>query len=256
MRSARILIVEDNALVAQGTQAMVNQAGYEVAGCTASGEAAVALAARLQPDLVLMDIRLRGQMDGVEAARRIRAQQAVPVIYVSAYIDELTLRRADATFPSGYLSKPVLPGALRNAIELALRQAPRNRQPPIQAPRLVVADDNCMTRAILRDALSAQGYQVTVARDGAEALSEAQAVHPDLMILDVQMPVLDGLEVMRQVRRAPDLAATPIIALTALAEPADRRRCLEAGANEYLSKPVSLVTLFTMVETCLERGYA
>jgi two-component system, response regulator PdtaR len=98
MTTARILIVEDEHLIALG---------YTVVGLAASGEEAIAQAAGLQPDVVLMDIGLRGVMDGIEAARHIRAWAPIPVIYVSASTDAPTVARAWQTAPAGYLVKPV-----------------------------------------------------------------------------------------------------------------------------------------------------
>ena len=96
--------------------------------------------------------------------------------------------------------------------------------------------------------LAAKGYQVVVARNGAEALERAYDSAPALILMDIKMPGMDGLEAIRRMRADPMLAAIPIIALTALAMPGDRERCLAAGANDYLSKPVSLKGLITAIE--------
>jgi CheY-like chemotaxis protein len=94
-----------------------------------------------------------------------------------------------------------------------------------------------------------------VAHDGHEALAVAAASQPDLILMDVQMPELDGLEAMRRLRVRPEFADTPIIALTALAMTGDRERCLEAGASEYLTKPVSLKALVATIERLLHPAY-
>jgi signal transduction histidine kinase/ActR/RegA family two-component response regulator len=125
--------------------------------------------------------------------------------------------------------------------------------PGMPGTQLLVADDNPTTLAALRDSLSAHGYQVTAAHNGIEALAQAHALHPALMILDVQMPALDGLQVMRQVRSNPALADVPIIALTALVMPGDRERCLAAGANDYLSKPLNIKTLIQTIRRHLAK---
>jgi PAS domain S-box-containing protein len=128
-----------------------------------------------------------------------------------------------------------------------------NPKSAIPGVQLIVADDNPTTLAVLRDALAGQGYQVTAASDGADALAQARVIRPALMVLDIQMPGIDGLEVIRQVRSDPALATTPIIALTALTMPGDRERCLQAGASDYLSKPVNLNRLFEIVKRHLEQ---
>jgi CheY-like chemotaxis protein len=101
--------------------------------------------------------------------------------------------------------------------------------------------------------LRSQSYQVTLARHGNEALEKARQLNPAVILMDIQMPALDGLEAIRRLRAAPEphLATTPIIALTALAMPGDRERCLAAGATEYMTKPVNLAALTAVIETCL-----
>lgn len=102
MTTARILIVEDEHLIALGLSRREIALDYTVVGLAASGEEAIAQAAGLQPDVVLMDIGLRGVMDGIEAARHIRARAPIPVIYVSASTDAPTVARAWQTAPAGY----------------------------------------------------------------------------------------------------------------------------------------------------------
>ena len=93
-----------------------------------------------------------------------------------------------------------------------------------------------------------------VARDGAEAIERAKEERPDLILIDIQMPGMDGLEATRRLRADANLADIPVIALTALAMPGDRELCLGAGANEYLSKPVSLKGLVQVIEVQLNRN--
>lgn len=98
-----------------------------------------------------------------------------------------------------------------------------------------------------RDWFSETGCAVAVARTGVEAVAQVRAMRPDVAILDIQMPELDGLTAIRQIRADPVVGATPIIALTALAMPGDRERCLEAGANAYLAKPVNTHALLAAI---------
>ena len=122
--------------------------------------------------------------------------------------------------------------------------------------RVLVAEDNPANLMAVADYLMAKGYQVVVAHDGAEAVARARETHPDLMLMDIQMPGMDGLEATRQIRADTTLAAIPIIALTALAMPGDRERCIAAGVDVYLTKPVPLPELVTTIETCCETAYA
>ncbi|MEJ2555222.1 MAG: response regulator [Anaerolineae bacterium] len=120
MGDVRILIVEDEALVARGIQDRLKELGYEVPAVVDSGPAAVDTAAELRPDLALMDIGLKGDMDGIQAADQIRDRFDIPVIYLTAYSDEETLKRARVTQPFGYLVKPFRTDDLHSALEMAL----------------------------------------------------------------------------------------------------------------------------------------
>ncbi len=120
MTQPRILVVDDERIVNLDIQGALARLGYQVAGQASGGEEALALVARTKPDLVLMDIRLSGAMDGAEAALRIAQTMSVPVVFLTAYSDEETMRRALAAAPFGYLLKPYEDRELRGVIELAL----------------------------------------------------------------------------------------------------------------------------------------
>lgn len=116
----RVLVVEDEAILAMNIEKMLQKLGYAVAASTASGEEAVRQAAHQKPDLVLMDIKLGGHIDGVEAAEQIQSRLDIPVVYLTAFADDETLRRAKITSPFGYLLKPFKASDLQVALELAL----------------------------------------------------------------------------------------------------------------------------------------
>ena len=120
MSKGRILVVEDEAIVALDIQTRLLRLGFEVAGRAATGPEALALAESARPDLVLMDVRLPGAKDGIETARELCARRSVPVIYLTAASDAATLDRAKETSPAGYLAKPFEDHELALAIEMAL----------------------------------------------------------------------------------------------------------------------------------------
>ena len=122
MNGSRILVVEDEALIADDIQRTLIRLGYDVPLSAATGREAIAAAADLRPDLALMDIKLQGPMDGIEAAIVIRRELGIPVIYLTSHSDEATLARAMETSPSGYLLKPFSDRELRTAIEVALNK--------------------------------------------------------------------------------------------------------------------------------------
>jgi signal transduction histidine kinase/PAS domain-containing protein len=117
--------------------------------------------------------------------------------------------------------------------------------------RILLAEDNDANVMMVKDYLENHGYQIFVAHHGGEVLEKAVEISPDLILMDIQMPKIDGLEATRRLRTIPGFATLPIIALTAFAMPGDRERCLEAGANEYLAKPVNLKRLLSMISEFL-----
>ena len=120
MEQARIMVVEDEGIVAWHLAQRLQEMGHTVPAVVSSGAEAVEKAAVIHPDLILMDIHLQGEMDGIEAAAQIRAQGDVPVVYLTAYADEPTLERAKVTEPFGYVLKPFEERELQATIEMAL----------------------------------------------------------------------------------------------------------------------------------------
>lgn len=123
------------------------------------------------------------------------------------------------------------------------------RQP---APTILLVEDNETNINVFRDYLLMRDYRLDVARSGLEALACLPEVQPDLILMDIQMPEMDGLEVTRRIRNNPPFADIPIIALTALAMPGDRERCIAAGMSDYISKPVNLRRLVQAIEEQFE----
>src|SRR5688572_13382810 len=122
MSLPRVLIVEDEAIVAKDIENTLHVLGYSVPAIAASGEAAIEKAEALHPDLILMDIKLKGPIDGVRAAAEIGGRLGIPIVYLTAHADEATLRRAKITQPFGYVVKPFDQRDLHAAVELALHR--------------------------------------------------------------------------------------------------------------------------------------
>jgi two-component system, response regulator PdtaR len=120
MTNTRIMIVEDEWTVAEDIKISLQSLGYTVTSITSSGEEAIQKAEEDRPDLVLMDIVLQGEMDGIEAANQIRSRFNIPIVYLTAYADEKILERAKITEPFGYIVKPFINEDLKIAIEIAL----------------------------------------------------------------------------------------------------------------------------------------
>ncbi|MEB3212598.1 MAG: PAS domain S-box protein, partial [Leptolyngbyaceae bacterium] len=123
-----------------------------------------------------------------------------------------------------------------------------------QAPLVLIAEDNLANIATISSYFETKNYRLLIAHDGQEAIDMAIAHYPDVILMDVQMPGMDGLEAMRQIRQHERLRQIPIIALTALAMKGDQERCLAAGADYYLSKPVKLKQLHHLIQEILSDG--
>jgi two-component system, cell cycle response regulator DivK len=123
-------------------------------------------------------------------------------------------------------------------------------------PRLLYVEDNEMNRDMLSRRLQRRGFEVLIAADGEEGVILAAAERPDLILMDMSLPVLDGWQATRRIKAAPATRRIPIIGLTAHAMATDRDRCLEAGCDDYDTKPVELGRLLEKIERLLGIGAA
>jgi len=121
-------------------------------------------------------------------------------------------------------------------------------------PKILLVEDNEMNRDMLSRRLEKRGYTVVLAVDGAASIAQAKAEKPDLILMDMSLPVIDGWEATKQIRADAEIAATPIIALTAHAMSSDREKCLAAGCDDFDTKPVELPRLLAKIEEMLKKG--
>jgi CheY-like chemotaxis protein len=195
-------------------------------------------------------------MGSAGAVERPSPSTAKIPVMVATVIDA-EYRALDAG-AAAFLLKPVV----RDQLFATLRQISQHLAPgetagiePFvpgdgRAPSILLAEDNEANIQTFTAYLSAKGFNVDVARNGLDAISHTKTEKPDLVIMDIQMPHMSGLEAIEHIRNDTDPAVrdVPIVAVTALAMPGDREICLEAGANDYLSKPVSLKRLVEAVQ--------
>ncbi len=120
--------------------------------------------------------------------------------------------------------------------------------------KILVVEDNEMNRDMLTRRLQRRGYEVVIAVDGAEGLAVAQSESPALVLMDISLPVLDGWEATRRLKMAPETKSIPVIALTAHAMSGDRERCIEAGCDDFDTKPVEIARLVGKIEALLQRS--
>ena len=251
----RVIVVDDVEASRATLSAMLGHMGFDVTTAD-SGEAALAAIRAADEtetgfDLALLDAGMPG-MDGMTTRERLAA---MALRHPVASLALTTLGAPSTTHAAPALIKPVCPRPLlaaitglllpqetNGAVERTLDACRRSRL------RVLVAEDNDLNQKVVSGLLGVQGIAPTIADNGAIALSLARSQTFDLILMDVQMPVMDGLEATRALRALPTCADVPIIAMTANALAGDRERCLAAGMNDYLTKPIDPPLLFDALQ--------
>ncbi|MBK1645782.1 hypothetical protein CKO25_14195 [Thiocapsa imhoffii] len=259
VKSCRVLVVDDQAIARTLLREILESCSCQISEAD-SGQAAIdAVVAADRTgtpfDFVLMDWKMPGAIDGLEAVRelqRLRDEKVLvgteaPVIIVSAY-NRHQLPKSAQGF-NGFLGKPVTASALLDAMVEARGDQPQLRPPPrpVQPPSfaghsILLAEDNAINQLVAVRMLERTQVRVTIANHGAEAVELANKESFDLILMDLQMPVMDGFEATRRIRaRHPRL---PIIALSAAVMEVDRDQARAAGMNAHLAKPIDSVKLY------------
>jgi PAS domain S-box-containing protein len=249
----RALVVDDSATNRRILTAQLRKWGLEVEEADGGTDALARLAAR-PFDLALVDRRMP-DMDGLELCRRIRerwAPQALPLIVLSS-IGAKPAGSADGVLGiAAFLTKPARQSSLFDAVVGAIAGTPAAATPPPQALpppgthaglRVLLAEDNVVNQKVALKMLERLGVAADVAGNGEEAVAAVQATPYDVVLMDVQMPKMDGLEAAQRIRALAPLHRPFLVAMTAHAMPGDRERCLAAGMDDYISKPVRLEAL-------------
>ncbi len=255
LRGRRILVADDNPAAREAIGDLLRGMSFR-ATTAASGAAAVAelaqAAAAGQPcDLVFLDWDMPG-LSGLDTAREIqqlRRPAPPPRLLLMAAADgwEAALRSAAPAGITEVLRKPLCPSHLFNAVVKALATQPVGVQagPPLPDPaalagaRALLVEDNEFNQEVAIKLLQGAGILVDLAADGAIALAKVRQNAYDIVLMDMQMPVMDGLTATRAIRALPGCAGLPIVAMTANTLQADRASCLAAGMSDHLAKPVN-----------------
>jgi PAS domain S-box-containing protein len=246
----KAMVVQDNAASRRVVRLLLESWGFDVETASDATAAAAAIAARV-PDVLLVDRRLR-DADGIVLVQRLRASAATrhtPAVLLTALGHETTT--TDGLGLVTCLAKPVKATALREAVLSALGRGhvapsrPETRwtfdasmaeRLPL---RLLIAEDNIVNQKVAVKMLGRLGYRPDVVNNGLEAVEAVARQRYDVLLLDVQMPVMDGFEAARRITGAWSPGTRPrIVGMTALAMTGDRERCLEVGMDDYITKPV------------------
>ena len=260
----RVLVVDDLEEAREPMREILASLSLRATAVASGEEALEAVAmADLEGDpyrLVLLDWHMP-TMDGFETARRIKAMALIrppTVVLVSALAPEMSSEALHAEGIGAFLAKPVAPSTLYDALLEALQpesaEAKRVPTNDVEAElseyrqaALLLAEDNPINQEVAKDLLGAVGLQADTAADGQEAVEMAARRHYDLILMDVQMPRMDGVEATRAIRRLPGYASVPILAMTANAFAADRDHFLASGMNDHIPKPVDPAELFAVL---------
>ena len=276
LEGVRVLVVDDNAPARQTIADMLQVLRVEVVTAANGANALAALAAASMAgapfDLVLLDWRMP-DMNGDEVTRLLRKNPRIlptpKVVMVTAFGREDVFRLAQESGADGFLIKPVSPSALLDSTLSVLgrrrvlgdepRPMPtRSRPSALAGARVLLVEDNEINREFARELLQSEGIAVDEAVNGAEAVEKVLAQGYDAVLMDIQMPVMDGLEATRRIRRLAlteadgrRFADLPIIAMTALAMAHDAERTRAAGMNDHLTKPMAPEALIAALERCI-----
>ena len=254
----RVLVIEDSQAAAEQIVRYLKEKNLEPI-VQYSGKDVLARVLQLQPSVVVLDMQLPKQT-GWEILTQLKAHpqtKATPVI-VTSVLDER--HRGLALGAVAYLIKPFSREQLHEVLCTLMQGTAKTSEPTTNtllspnepSPLVLLVEDNEANRYSIGAYLEAKGYRLIFADNGHQAINQVQSDHPDIILMDIQMPDMDGLEATQRIRSLPDCASIPIIALTALAMPCDRDQCLAAGANVYLTKPVRLKEVVTAITTLLE----
>jgi CheY-like chemotaxis protein len=252
-----VLVVEDSKIDADKVKRYLDEMGAEVFW-DPTGNDAVMQAKKVKPDLILLDLYLP-EFLGWEILKELKADPdtaSIPVVVCSVL--ELDEQRQESILLQDYLVKPLSRRSLRRALrsydikkeqlEKALVVQPSEHKTELT---ILIVDDNQSNIQLVHDYLKRKGYRILTAEDGYQAVQVTRALQPDLILMDVQMPHMDGIEATSHIRKDPSINHIPIFALTALAMPGDRERCLDAGMDQYFTKPVSLRQLYKQIKSTL-----
>lgn len=273
LNQLKVLVVDDVDSAREVLESMLTPFSCRVT-CVDSGMAALAALAEAPQDdpyrLVLMDWNMPG-LDGIEASERIKQNPLLAeiptVIMVTAHGREIVMEQAANVGLDGFLIKPVTPSMLVDTI-VGVFNTSASAEPShedsnhwgiktlveILNAHVLVVEDNEINRQLAQELLQQTGLVVTLAHNGKEALELIGRMHFDAVLMDIHMPVMGGFEATQLIRANPSWVQLPIIAMTANAMTGDREKCLAAGMNDHVAKPIDPELLFMALSTWIPPG--
>ena len=264
IRELSILVADDCSESRDIITKIIESFGLQVTSVSSGKEAIDAISHNTEAaerfDLAMMDWMMPG-MDGIKTSQKIREelQSEIPIIMMTAFGKEKEKNDAKKAGINGYLTKPISASTLFDAIldvfGKTMLKRPKPKEPlttetsiyevRLGGARVLLAEDNETNQEIARAILEETGIELEIAENGLEAVAAVQERDFDLVLMDIQMPVMDGFEATREIRKLPSVKNTiPIIAMTAHALKGDEEKCLAAGMNDYVAKPITQDRLY------------
>ena len=251
MRERAVLVIEDDPLNRKLVHALLSFGGYRVleAGTVEEG---LAIAHEKSPDCILMDLRLP-DMDGLSATRLLKQDRdlrTIPVIALTAFGSSADEQKAREAGCDAYVAKPIDSAHFLGTVTKLLQGT---RKPgEASRGRVLIVDDEPISVKVLSAQLHKEGWETEGVSGGEEAIRRARESSPDLILMDVLMPGINGYEATRRLKSDPATAHIPIILVTGLSDVQDKLDGLEAGADEFLSKPVNTAELTVRIKNMLK----
>ncbi len=267
MQGRRVLVADDNENartvlknLLEGLSLVVDEASSGPAALDAVGRAEAQDQAY---DIVFLDWQMPG-MDGAETLRQLHARplKRLPhMVMVTADGDEEVIKEAEASGLEDVIIKPVSASVLFNSVTSILGGAPYARREmgddpslsekslaAIKGAHILLVEDNQLNQEVASELLREAGFIVDLAGNGESAVRKVKEAAYDLVLMDMQMPVMDGITATREIRKLPQFAQLPVVAMTANAMEGDRQRCLDAGMNDHIPKPVEPDDLWRVLQ--------
>ncbi len=269
MKKKTILLVEDNAFNMKLVRSLLQIGGFNCLEAE-TAEIGLELARKHLPEMILMDIQLPG-MDGLTAAKIIKSDQIIkhiPILALTAYAMKGDEKKVKESGCNGYITKPIDTRAFLTLLESYFpgEKSDQERMEEIQNNKLetlevceknfykdkiLIVDDEPLNVKLLKAKLTSESFSTIEAFNGQECLEKVRTEHPDLILLDIMMPGLNGFEVTRILKADKKTKNIPVIYITALDSSDDKAKALEAGADEFLNKPINTNELLTRIRSIL-----
>ncbi len=271
LKGLRVLVVDDNATSRQIFKEILESFSFDVSLAFTGGKALDALTSTSTPfDLVLMDWKMPG-MNGVQTSRQIKYNLKIPhipkIIMCTSHGREEVMQQAEDLNLDSFLIKPVNPSVLLDTIlevfgKATSDETPRNAFQPvtpdelnhIRGARILLVEDNEINQQVAQELLESQGFIVEIANNGQEGVDRLTAANYDLVLMDIQMPVMGGYEAAQAIRLIPEFQNLPIVAMTANAMVGDREKAFDAGMNDHIAKPIDPKQLYSALVQFIAAG--